>query len=68
MTKPFKFPSHLMVFVCSPRRPLLNHGPLRHTAPAIASNPNAINLKSQTLQSLSGGTALIDITIQANAN
>jgi hypothetical protein len=34
----------------------------------VASSPQAVNLASKALQSLAGGTALTDITLQANAN
>jgi hypothetical protein len=68
MPKPFKLPSQLIVFLCSALLLFLPGSLVGQTAPIIASNPNAVSLASQALQSMAGGTELTDITIQATAN
>jgi hypothetical protein len=68
MPKPFVFPIHFMVFLCSALLLLLPGDLLGQTAPIITSNPSAVSLAGQALQSLAGGTALTDITIQASAS
>jgi hypothetical protein len=57
-----------MIFLYSVLLLLLPGGVLGQTVPVPVSSPQAIALASQSLRSLAGGTALIDITIQANAN
>lgn len=68
MTKRFRFPSRLKVFLFSALLFLLAGVVLAQTAAIPVSDPNAVSLASQSLRSLAGGTALTDITIQANAN
>jgi len=67
MTKWFKIPRHLMISLCSVVLLLLAGRAPGQTVPVPVSSPQAVNLASQALQSLAGGTALTDITIQANA-
>jgi hypothetical protein len=68
MKKRFKYPSNLMILLCCSLLILFPGHVQGQTAPVSASNPNALQLASQALQSLAGGTALTDITIQATAN
>ena len=67
MPNRFKFPSKLIIFLCSTLLLLLPGNVLGQTAPVPVSSPQALNLASQALRALAGGTALADITIQANA-
>ena len=68
MTKRFELPAHLLLFLYCALLLLLPAGVAAQTVPVPVSNPQAIALASQSLRSLAGGTALTDITIQANAN
>ncbi len=68
MTKWFRIPRHLIISLPSVVLLLLAGRAPGQTAPVPVSNPQAVALASQALQSLAGGTALTDITIQANAN
>jgi hypothetical protein len=68
MTKRLKFPSHLMVSLCSALLLILpTRLSAQTTAPVPARDPNAVALASRALQALAGGTALTDITLQGSA-
>jgi hypothetical protein len=67
MPSRFKSPSKLIIFLCSTLLLLLPGHVLGQNAPGPVSNPQALNLASQALRAIAGGTALADITIQANA-
>ena len=67
MTKWFKFPNDLMVFVCSTLILLIPGPVLGQTAPVSVRDPNAVALASRALQALGGGTTVTDITLAASA-
>lgn len=67
MTKRFKFPTNLMVFVCANLLLLLPRYVSGQTAPLAVRDPSAVALANRALQALVGGTALTDITLQASA-
>ena len=68
MPKLFTLPRQFLVFLCSAPLIFLPGSLVGQTAPVIASDPNAVKLAGQALQSIAGVTALADITIQANAH
>ena len=66
MTRWFRIPRHLMISLYFILLLLLAGRAPGQTAPVPVSSPQAIALANKSLESLAGGTALTDITIQAN--
>ncbi len=67
MPKPFRVIRRVIVFLFSALLIFLPASLAAQTTP-VTSSAAAVNLAGQALRSLVGGTALSDITIQANAN